>query len=122
MLSQRQVEKPCNDELRWGQERAEIQSTFRQTFPECHVPQDVLQRGKGWVCIAGGRGGVSSGLVQPFGSFRGFARVYVHCLFTVLTLHGTAPFEFALALGNLLDSRGVVASSTAHDLTAIRAA
>ncbi len=62
---------------------------------------------------------MSSGLVQPLGSFGGFARVYVHSFFTVLALHGAAPFELALAFGDLLDSRGVIAPPTAHDLTAI---
>lgn len=101
---------------RWGRK---TQSTFRQTFPECHVPQDVLQKGKGVGLHYMGKGGVSSGLVQPFGSFWGLACVYVHGLLTVLTLHSTAPFEFALALGDLLDSRGVVAPPTAHDLAAV---
>lgn len=123
MLSQRQVEKPCNDEPRWGQGRAETQSTFRQTFPECHVPQDVLFKGeRGGVALQGAEGGVSSGLVQPFGSFGRFARVYVHSFLAVLTLHGAAPFELALTLGDLLDSRGVVAPPAAHDLTAVCAA
>lgn len=63
-----------------------------------------------------------SGLVQPFGTFRGLARVYVHRLLAVLTLHGTAPFKLALALGDLLHSCGVVAPPTAHYLAAIRAA
>lgn len=45
--------------------------------------------------------------------------MYVHSLLTVLALHRTAPFEFALALGDLLDSGGVVATPTAHDLTAV---
>lgn len=93
---------------------------FRQTFPECLVPQDVLLiGGRGGVSIQGGCGGASSGLVQPLGPFGGFARVYVHGLLAVLTLHGAAPFELAFALGDLLDSRGVVAPPTAHDLTAV---
>lgn len=64
---------------------------------------------------------MSSGLVQPLSSFGGFARVYVHSFLAVLTLHSAAPFELALALGDLLDPRGVVAPATAHDLTAISA-
>lgn len=63
----------------------------------------------------------SSGLVQPFGAFRCLARVYVHGLLAVLTLHGAAPFKLALTLGDLLDSGGVVAPPTAHDLAAVRA-
>lgn len=122
MLSQKQVEKPCNDEPRWGQGRAEMQSTFGQTFPECHVPQDDLQRGKGWGCITGGGRGVSSGLVQPFGSFGGLARMYVYSFLAVLTLHSAAPFELALTLGDLFDSGGVVAPPAAHDLAAVGAA
>ena len=47
--------------------------------------------------------------------------MYVHGFLTVLTLHGTAPFELALALGDLLDSCCVVAPPTAHDLTAVSA-
>lgn len=64
----------------------------------------------------------SSGLVQPFGAFRGLARVYVHGLLAVLTLHGAAPFKLALTLGDLLHSRGVVAPPAAHDLAAVCAA
>lgn len=105
-----------------GKGKAEIQSTFGQTFPECRVPQDILHRGKGRGCFAGSVGGVSSGLVQPFSSFGSLARVYVYSFLTVLTLHRAAPLELALALGDLLDSRGVVATPTAHDLTAVCAA
>lgn len=47
--------------------------------------------------------------------------MYVHGFLTVLTLHGAAPFELALALGDLLDSCCVVAPPTAHDLAAVRA-
>lgn len=65
---------------------------------------------------------VSSGLIQPLCSFRCLAGVYVHSLLAVLALHGAAPFELALALGDLLDSRGVVATPTAHDLAAVCAA
>lgn len=64
---------------------------------------------------------MSSGLVQPFSSFGSLARVYVYSFLTVLTLHRAAPLELALALGDLLDSRGVVATPTAHDFTAIYA-
>ena len=63
-----------------------------------------------------------SGLVLPIGSLGGLAGVYVHGLFAVLTLHGAAPLELALTLGDALDSRGVVAPPTAHDLTAVSAA
>lgn len=45
--------------------------------------------------------------------------MYVHSFLAVLTLHGTAPFELALTLGDLLDSRRVIAPPTAHDFTAI---
>lgn len=65
---------------------------------------------------------LSSGLVQPFGTFRGLARVYIHRLLAVLTLHGAAPFKLALTLGDLLHSGGVVAPPTAHYLAAVRAA
>lgn len=123
MLSQRQVEKPCNDELRWGQGRAETQSTFRTNFPKMPCSTGYPAKGeRGGVALQGGGGGVSSGLVQPFGSFGGLARVYVHSFLTVLTLHGTTPFEFALTLGDLLDSCGVVAPATAHDLATVCAA
>lgn len=77
---------------------------------------------RGGVALQGGNWGVSSGLVQPFSSFGGFARMYVHSFLTVLTFHGATPFELALALSYLLDSRGVVAPPTAHDLTTICAA
>lgn len=124
MLSQRQVEKPCNDEPRWGQEgEGGDAEHFRTNFPRMPCSTGCpVKGGKGWGRIAGGVRGVSSGLVQPLGSFGGFARVYVHGLLTVLTLHGAAPFELALALGDLLDSGGVVAPPTAHDLTAVGAA
>lgn len=71
--------------------------------------------------MTGGGWGESSGLVQPFGTFGGFASVYVHSFLTVLALHSTAPSELALTLGDLLDSRGVVAPPAAHDLTAVGA-
>lgn len=69
-----------------------------------------------------GRRASPSGLVQPLGSLGGLARVYVDGLLAVLTLHGAAPPELALALGDLLDPRGVVASPAAHDLAAVGAA
>ena len=69
----------------------------------------------------GGTEGGASGLVQPLGSFGRLARVYIHCLLTVLALHIATPFELALALGDLCDSGGVVASPTTHDLTAVSA-
>lgn len=64
-------------------------------------------------------GGASSGLVQPFGPFRSFACVYVHGFLAVLALHSAAPFELALALGDLHYPSGVIAPPTAHDLTAV---
>lgn len=103
-----------------GKRKAETQSTFGQTFPECHVPQDILHRGKGRGRITGSTKGVSSGLVQPFSSFGGLACMDVYSFLTVLTLHRAAPLELAFALGDLLDSRGVVATPTAHHFTAIR--
>lgn len=72
--------------------------------------------GGGWEAV------LSSGLVQPFGTFRGLARVYIHRLLAVLTLHGAAPFKLTLTLGDLLYSGGVVASPAAHYLAAVRAA
>lgn len=81
--------------------------------------------GNGWGCITGHgwrwRAALSSGLVQPFCPFRGLARVYVHGLLAVLTLHCAAPFKLALTLGDLLHSCGVVAPPAAHDLAAVRA-
>lgn len=65
---------------------------------------------------------MSSGLVQPIGAFWGLARVHVHGLLAVLTLHGAAPFKLALTLGDLLNSRGVVTPAAAHDLAAVCAA
>lgn len=123
MLSQRQVEKPCN-ELRTGEKggrrRRELLDKLSQNSMFHRMS---CKRGKrGWGCITGEqrRGGeVTSGLVQPLCSFRGLACVYVHGFLTVLTLHSTAPFELALALGDLLHSGGVIATPTAHDLTAI---
>ena len=96
---------------------------FYTIFPRmpCSTGCPVV-KGKGAGLYYRGQRGVSSGLFQPFSSFGGFARVYVHSFLTVLTLHGAAPFELALTLGDLLDSRGVVAPPTAHDLTAICAA
>lgn len=77
--------------------------------------------GNGRGCITRSKKACASGLIQPLRSFRGLACVYVHSLLAVLTLHGTAPFELALALGDLLDSSGVVATPTAHDLAAVSA-
>lgn len=51
----------------------------------------------------------------------GLAGVDVHHVLTVFALHGAAPLELALALGDTLDTHGVVAPPTAHDLTAVRA-
>lgn len=92
---------------------------FRTNFPRMPRSTGCPAKGKGVGLHCRGQRVVSSGLVQPFGSFGGLACVYVHGLFTVLTLHSAAPSEFALALGDLLDSRGVVASSAAHDLAAV---
>lgn len=97
-------------------------------FPRMPCSTGCPAKGKGVEPHKGSGGGglhegaCPSGLVQPFGSFGGLAGVYVHGLLAVLTLHSAAPFEFALALGDLLDPRGVVAPSAAHDLAAIRAA
>lgn len=49
------------------------------------------------------------------------ARVHVHHFLAVLALHRAAPLELALTLGDTFDAHGVVASSTAHDLTAVGA-
>lgn len=74
---------------------------------------------RGGVSLQGICGGASSGLVQPFGPFRSFACVYVHGFLAVLALHSAAPFELALALGDLHYPSGVIAPPTAHDLTAV---
>lgn len=60
-----------------------------------------------------------SGLVQPLGSFRSFAGVYIHSLFAVFTLNRAAPFKLAFALGDALHTRCIVPPSTAHHFTAI---
>ena len=49
------------------------------------------------------------------------AGVDVHHVLAVAALHGAAPLEPALALGDAFDAHGVVAPPTAHDLAAIRA-
>lgn len=91
---------------------------FWTNFPRMPYSTGWPAKGKGWGCISGG---AFSGLVQPFSSFGGLTRVNVHSFLTVLTLHGTAPFELALTLGDLLDSGGVVAPPAAHDLAAVSA-
>lgn len=60
-----------------------------------------------------------SGLVQPLGSFRSFAGVYIHGLFAVFALDGAAPFKLTFALGDALHARRIVAPPTAHHLAAI---
>lgn len=85
-------------------------------IPECHGPQEVLRKGRGK-----GRAR-PSGLVHPFGTRGSLAGVDVHRLLAVLALHRAAPLELALALGDALHARGVVAPPTAHDLTAVRPA
>lgn len=103
-----------------GEEEGGDAEHFWTNFPR--IPSSTVQKGeRGGVAFTGSRRRASSGLVQPFCSFGGFARVYVHSFLTVLALHSAAPFELALALVDLLDSRGVVATPTAHDLTAVRA-
>lgn len=65
-------------------------------------------------------GQVSSlGYVQPIWSLVGLAGVNVHHVLAVFALHGAAPLEFALALGDTLDTHSVIAPPTAHDLTAV---
>ena len=51
----------------------------------------------------------------------GLAGVNVHQVLAVAALHGAAPLELALALGDTFDAHGVVAPPTAHDLTALGA-
>ena len=63
---------------------------------------------------------MSSGEVQPAGSFVGLAGVNVHRVLTVLALHGAAPPELTLALCDALHPHRVVAPPTAHDLAAVR--
>lgn len=65
---------------------------------------------------------VSSGLVQPLGSFRCFTRVHVHSVLALLAAHSAAPVELALALGDARDARGVVPPPAAHHLAAVRPA
>lgn len=60
-----------------------------------------------------------SGLVQPFGTFGGFAGVDVDGLLAVFTLHGATPLKLALALRDAFYARGVVAPPTTHDLAAV---
>lgn len=65
-------------------------------------------------------GQVSSlGYVQPIWSLVGLAGVNVHHVLAVFALYGAAPLEFALALGDTLDTHSVIAPPTAHDLTAV---
>lgn len=59
--------------------------------------------------------------VQPIGSLVRLAGVNVHHLLAVAALHGAAPLELALALGDALGAHGVVAPPTAHDLAAVHA-
>ena len=65
-------------------------------------------------------GHVSSlGHVQPVGTLVGLAGVNVHHVLAVVALHGAAPLELALALGDTVNAHGVVAPPAAHDLTAV---
>ena len=63
--------------------------------------------------------GEHSGEVQPVGALVRLAGVHVHDVLAVLALHGAAPLELALALGDTLHPRCVVAPTAAHDLTAV---
>ena len=72
--------------------------------------------GRGFDEAAGGR---ASGLVQPFGSLRRFAGVYVDRLFAILAFDRTAPLELTLALCDALHARRIVAPPTAHHLASI---
>ena len=56
---------------------------------------------------------------RPVSTLRGLAGVHVQGLQAVLTAHSAAPVEFTLTLGHPCDAGGVVASSAAHDFTAV---
>ena len=59
------------------------------------------------------------GSIQLIGSLVRLACVYVHRVLTVLALHSAAPLKLALALGDALDTHGVVTAAATHDLTAV---
>lgn len=70
--------------------------------------------------VAASNGDIATlGDVQPIGSLVWLAGVNVHHVLTVVALHGAAPHELALTLGDTFDTHGVVTPSTAHDLAAV---
>lgn len=64
-------------------------------------------------------GQIPLGYVQPIRSPVGLAGVNVHHVLAVFALYCAAPLKLALALGDALDSHGVVTPPTAHDLASV---
>lgn len=62
-----------------------------------------------------------SSQIEPIGFFVWFTGVHVHRLLAVHAFDGAAPLELALAFGDAFHAGGVVATPTAHDLTAVHA-
>lgn len=78
-------------------------------------PMESLQEGS-WTVIF-----LESCRGCPVGILGGFAGVHVQGLQAVLTVHRTAPVEFTLTLGHPGDAGRVIASTTAHNFTAVHA-
>lgn len=60
-----------------------------------------------------------SGQIEPIGFLMWFTGVYVHGFLAVHAFDSAAPLELALAFGQAFYAGGVVATPTAHDLTAV---